>query len=453
MPPEIIDSLDKDLKPLVLELLAQIKTLVEQNQALLARIAELEARAGQPPKTPTNSSLPPSRGQKANAAEAKAGKTRRKGRPGVTRELCANPDETRNIYAERCACGADVAPAGQVLVHAYDHIDLPPIKPVTTRINLHRAQCPCCKKRVTAKPPADMQPGSPFGPGVVSIAAYLHGNHMVSYNRLVEVFDGLLGLKISEGAIANMLARVAKPFATEADKIAAIVRNSPVIASDETSARVCGKTWWQWLFASDSAVYHTIVPTRGKCVPVEFLGGVKPDVWISDRLAAQCKHAEAHQLCLAHLIRDAQYAIDAGDSVFAPGFKAFLKKACAIGRKRPDLADATIAKHARDLNRELDRLLDLEPSSTEGNHLRASMLVDARDKLLVFLTRRDVEPTNNVSERGLRPSVIFRKVTNCFRSTWGAKVYADLRSIVATGRLTGRSQLEAIRAVLAPAPA
>ena len=107
-----------------------------------------------------------------------------------------------------------------------------------------------------------MTPGSPFGPGIVSIAAYLHGCHMVSYERLVEVFDGLLGLKISEGAIANMLARAATPFAKEADTIAAIVRNSPVIASDETSARVCGKTWWQWLFASGSAVYHTIVPTR-----------------------------------------------------------------------------------------------------------------------------------------------------------------------------------------------
>ena len=54
------------------------------------------------------------------------------------------------------------------------------------------------------------------------------------------------------------------------------------------------------------------------------------------------------------------------------------------------------------------------------------MSVNARDKLLVFLTRRDVEPTNNASERALRMSVIFRKVTNGFRSGWGAKVYADI---------------------------
>ena len=450
MLPETIDSRDPDsLQPLVLKLLAQNEELLAQIKTLLARIAELEVRASQPPKTPDNSSLPPSRGQKANASASMGNKPRRKGHPGVARTLCPTPDATRNIFAERCACGATVPSADQVLAHAYDHIDLPPIKPVTTRINLHRAQCACCKRRVTADAPADMAPGSPFGPGIVSIAAYLHGCQMVSYNRLVEVFDGLLGLKISEGAIANMLARIAKPFAAEAGKIAEVVRNSPVIASDETSARVKGKTHWQWLFASASAVYHTIVPTRGKIVPIEFLGGAKPKVWISDRLPAQCTHAEAHQFCLAHLIRDAQYAIDAGDSIFAPGFKAFLLRACAIGRKRAKLVDATIAGHARTFKRELDRLLDLVPKQLEGRRLRDAIEVTARDKLLVFLTRRDVEPTNNVSERGLRPSVIFRKVTNGFRSAWGASVYADLCSIVATGRLAGRSPLASLRAVLA----
>ncbi len=451
-----LDSIDTDgLKPLLVSLLKQNEQLLEQVKILLARIAELEGRSDQPPqappKTPANSSLPPSSAHKANAAATT--KSRRKGRPGVARELCANPDVSRDLYAEHCRCGAALAPEHQALAHAYDHIDLPPIKPITTRINLHGGSCRCCKRRVTAVPPADMLPGSPFGPGIVAIAAYLHGCHMVSYERLTEVFDGLLGLKLSEGAIANMLSRAATPFAAAADRIAAIVRASPVIASDETSARVCGKTWWQWLFACDQAVYHIIRPTRGKAVPVEFLAGAKPKVWLSDRLAAQGKHAEAHQFCLAHLIRDAQYAIDAGDSVFAPGFKALLKKACAIGRQRPEFDDATIERHARDLGRELDRLLALAPSNTEGNHLRASMSVDARDKLLVFLTRRDVEPTNNASERGLRPSVIFRKVTNCFRSGWGAKVYADLRSIVATGRLADRTALASLRTVLGPAPA
>lgn len=455
MRPETNDSRDDTdgVRPLVVSLLARIDELLAQNKLLLARIAELEAKHGQPPKTPDNSSLPPSRGQKANAAETAVGMKVRKGRPGVARVLSANPDATREIYAKRCGCGAKLSEAAQPDVFAYDHVDLPPIKPITTRIHLHKGQCPCCKRRVVAQAPGDMPPGSPFGPGIVALVTYLHACQMVSYSRMTEVLDGLFGLKLSEGAIANMLARAQAPFAADAAAIAETVRNSPVIASDETSARVCKKTHWQWMFGCATAVYHMIAPTRGKIVPTEFLNGARPKVWLSDRLAAQCRHADAHQYCLAHLIRDAQFAIDAGDTIFAPDFKAFLQKACKIGRRRSGLTDTTIKAYARDLARELDRLLDLDPKQKDGSHLRASMQVDGRDKLLVFMTRRDVEPTNNVSERALRPSVIFRKVTNGFRSGWGAKVYADICSIVATGRLAGRSPLASIRAALAAAPA
>jgi len=436
MPPEKIDSLADDVKPLVLGLLRQISgltarvdELLAQNKALLARIAELEAERGKPPKTPDNSSLPPSRGQKGNVAEPTRVKKARKGHPGAARALAENPDATRDIYAERCACGAALAEAGQELARAWDHVDLPPIKPITTRINLFRATCPCCKARVTAQAPADMPEGSPFGPGIKAAVAYLHGCQMVGFKRLTELCEGLFGLTISQGAISNMLARMGKPFGATAEQIAATVRASEVIASDETSARVKGKTHWQWTFGCATAVYHMIAPTRGKCVPTDFLAGARPKVWLSDRLPAQCTHAEAHQFCLAHLIRDAQYAIDHGDTIFAPQFKAFLKDACAVGRRRPDLADSTIGTHRRRLDRELDRLLDLKPTDVEGSHLRAAIVVTARDKLLVFLTRRDVEATNNASERALRPSVIFRRVTNGFRSEWGAKVYADLCSM------------------------
>src|SRR5262249_41935037 len=76
------------------------------------------------------------------------------------------------------------------------------------------------------------------------------------------------------------------------------------------------------------------------------------------------------------------------------------------------------------------------PTDAEGRKLRDAVYVDCSDKLFVFLKRRDAEPTNNESERALRPSVIFRKVTNGFRSEWGAKTYAALCSIVETGRAT-----------------
>ena len=231
MDPDSLGKLDKS------ELIALIL-------ALNARVAALEAQLKVPPKTPDNSSLPPSTGQKANCPGTP--KLSRIGRPGVTRALDPNPDHVREVYGKACTgCGARLTKADQPGVHAYDHIDLPPIKPVTTRVKLHRGACPCCGKRIAAAPPADMPVGSPFGPGIVALVVYLHACQLVSYNRLVEMLHGLFGLTLSEGAIANMLARAAKPFAAAGEAIEAEVRAAPVIASDETSARVQGKTHWQ----------------------------------------------------------------------------------------------------------------------------------------------------------------------------------------------------------------
>lgn len=457
MPPEIIDSLDDDLKPLVQRIVAQnasllgrIDELLAQNQQLLARIAELEAKTGAPPKTPDNSSLPPSSALKSNVPGATAGTPKRKGRPGVARALVEHPDVVRDVRRDHCDCGAALSDADTVSTHDYDHIDLPIIKPIVTRVRVHKRVCSCCNRRVAAVPPADMPPGSPYGPGIVAVVVHLHAQQMVSYARMIELLDAVFGVTISEGAIANMLARVEKPFAARADAIAATVRASAVIASDETSARVKGKTHWQWTFVAPTAICHLIAPSRGKKVVTGFLAGATPDVWTSDRLAAQGRHAARHQYCLAHLMRDAQYAAEAGDKIFAPNFKRFLQIACAVGRRRPRLSDAMIDRHARRLADVLARLLEREPKQLEGRKLRDAIDLEARDKLLVFLTRRDVEPTNNASERALRPSVIFRKVTNGFRSQWGAKVYADICTIVATGKLAGKTALAAIRAALTP---
>lgn len=451
MEPGASDSRDDPdgLRPLLAAVLRQNEELLAQVKALLARIAELEAKAGKPPKTPDNSSLPPSSGQKANAADPVPGKAKRNGRAGVARALVEKPDIVRDVRIDRCGCGTALCDADTVSTHDYDHIDLPPIKPIVTRVVVHKRICPCCKARNAAAPPADMPAGSPFGPGIVALVVHLHAQQMVSYARMVDLLSATFGVTISEGAIARMLARAEKPFARSAGEIAERVRASEVIASDETSARVMGKTHWQWTFVTPTAVAHVIAPSRGKAVVTGFLGNARPKVWTSDRLAAQGRHAERHQYCLAHLMRDAQYAIDAGDTIFAPRLKRFLQIACAVGRRRPGLSDAMIERHARRLAAMLARLLDLTPKQADGRKLRDAIDLEARDKLLVFMDRRDVEPTNNASERALRPSVIFRKVTNGFRSQWGAKVYADICSIVATGKLAGKTAIEAIRAALA----
>lgn len=70
----------------------------------------------------------------------------------------------------------------------------------------------------------------------------------------------------------------------------------------------------------------------------------------------------------------------------------------------------------------------------------------------MFITQRELPSTNNGSEQALRPGVTYRKVTNGFRSEWGADHYADVRSILETARRRGIGLLAAIRQTLAGAP-
>ena len=53
--------------------------------------------------------------------------------------------------------------------------------------------------------------------------------------------------------------------------------------------------------------------------------------------------------------------------------------------------------------------------------------------------------TQTGSERHLRPSVIFRKVTNGFRCEWGAQTYAAFRSVVSTAKANRASVLDTVR--------
>jgi transposase len=433
------------------ELIALVLAQTAQIEALTGHVAELEAKLAQPPKTPDNSSLPPSQGRKPNRAERRAA-NKRKGRPGVFRALVANPDRIVESLAECCPhCAHQLRPADQPGFHAYDHIELPPIRPVVTRIHRHRGTCPHCRRGFSAAPPPGLPPGSPFGPDLTALIVHLHVTQAIGFERLAQLLDEVFAIRISEGAIAKLLARAQTALATSAAAIAAKVRASPVVASDETSARVKGKNWWQWVLLSSTAIHHLIADSRGAAVLNDFLGQAKPEIWVADRYAAQAGHGEQRQLCLAHLLRDAQYAIDSGDSGFAAGFHKLLQRAVGIGRRRADLKDTTLAQYRADLDRRLDRLLAGTPNTEAGRKL-AQAIRKCRSDLFLFVTRRDVPATNNDCERALRPSVIFRKVTGGFRSEWGAHTYAAAASVIATGRLNGHSALHALQAALAARP-
>jgi transposase len=141
-------------------------------------------------------------------------------------------------------------------------------------------------------------------------------------------------------------------------------------------------------------------------------------------------------------------AVECGDTAFSAPFKRLLLRAIAIGRRRDTLQDITLKHYFADLDRRLNRIMARVPLGEAGRKLRKRIAAN-RAYLFVFITNRDVPYTNNVSERHLRPSVIFRKVTNGFRCEWGAETYAAFRSLVSTAKANRASVLDVLRFVLA----
>jgi transposase len=301
-------------------------------------------------------------------------------------------------------------------------------------------------------PPADLGPGSPFGPNLRAFVLYLRFAQAIPFERLVRLLLDLFGLTISEGALANLLHDSAPLFEAQVSAIRRRLLSGTVLQSDETSARVGKRTFWTWVFHHGDSACFVMAASRGKKVVEAFLGPVRPDFWVSDRLAAQRGWAtKEHQVCLAHLLRDVQYAIDTGDGTFAPAVQALLKRAVRIGRRRPDLADSTLAVYHSRLQTKLTALLAIAPATAAGWKLQR-LIKRCRQNLFVFVTNRAIPPTNNGSEQALRPCVVFRKVTNCFRSDWGATLYANVRSVFETARRRGIAILIALRLTLEGKP-
>ena len=428
-------------------LLSEQAALIER---LAARVAELEALLAKPKKTSRNSDTPPSQDRKPGGGK-KDGKRRkpRPSRPGSARPLADVPDKTVKRLATACPhCAADVSGQTQTCRHRYDHIDIPPIAPMVTRIELFGGRCAACGRRFRAAAPDGMAPGSPFGARIRALLLYLHHGHHAGFERLSRMMSELFGLKISEGAIANAFRRVAGQMTVACAAIKEKLKAARVIASDETTSRIGGATHWHWVFVSAKAVLHTIAPRRAKTVAEAVLGEHRPEVWISDRYAGQQDLAPAHQVCLAHVLRDVQYAIDCGDAVFAPRLRELLRWAIRIGRRRDALRPTTLRHYHARAERRLDALVATPAAHPAGRELQTAVKA-WRTKFFVFLEDPGVPATNNACEREIRPSVVFRKVTGGFRSDWGAYIHAGYRSVTGTARLHGQTALQSIHHLLA----
>ena len=313
---EALESLDKEtLVRLVLAQAESIAALTRQVEVLTARVAELEAKPGLPPKTPNNSSTPPSRGQQPS--ENPASQSPRKAHRGAHRRLHPNPTSRRDVMASSCQhCGADVSQSPQGAREAY-------------------------RLSARARPSTSLMPRAPRS-------------------------------RCRQTSSANAAWRER-------------CCNRTRLAGASASGCFDRLMRWLWVFHhADSAVF-AVEPSRGKRVAAVFLGDFRPDIWVSGRFGAPMGWASENQVCLAHLIRDVQYCIEAGDKVLVPDIRHLPARAGSIGRQRERLAEATLKACEAKLDQRLDAIMARAPSHAAGVKLQR-MIKKIRRRLFVFVT-------------------------------------------------------------------
>jgi transposase len=222
------------------------------------------------------------------------------------------------------------------------------------------------------------------------------------------------------------------------------LRRADVVACDETGVRIEGCNAYQWVFCARDAVVHTADFTRAGQVVRDTMDGHQPEVWISDRYTAQQGHGLRHQTCLAHLDRKARFVAEHGSDLIGMRLQLWFDRAFSLARNITDLAASTVKNHKRALERDLGVILASATDCPLGRDL-LGQIRRARDQILTFCDfAGQVDATNNVSERALRPSVIQRKVTNGYRAKWAADAEAAMRSTVDTARLIGKQPFHTI---------
>ena len=434
-----IDPRDKEIEELRKENL-QLKEII---QTLVAKISSLEERLSryENPKNSRNSSIPPShdytRIPKTRSLREPSGKKPggQPGHEGVTLEMVEKPDEVIEHIPQYCTCcGRDISHVHAELVESRQEVVLPVIQPIFIEHQTFQRKC-ICGKTVIADFPDGVTPGISYGHNIESLAAYLSARQFVPFHRLAEMFRYVFNTPISEGALVKAIDRVAKKAKPAYELIRKRVKMADVNGGDETGMKINGKKGWFWTMQGKLFTFIIASLNRGaQTLYQHFPNGFAFSVLVHDCWRCYFKViAVAHQICLAHLLREFNHISECYKLKWAADFKQLLVETIAYKKTLLPLDYHKTLNQRTEFEKRLTKLLE-EPIHKK-HPLAISLqnrLVKYRQHIFTFLYYHQVPPDNNGSERAIRNVKVKQKISGQFKSFNGAESFEILRSIIDT---------------------
>ena len=450
------------------ELVNLAKALEEQADAikeLKARLSKNSSNSGKPPSSdgygkkntePRTESLRKS-GQKPNGGQ--------KGHLGNTLKKSDNPDKTTtHSVVKPCAnCGCSLEDR---VVSDHEERQVFDIPAIRIEVTAHQAEikiCAECGTKNKASFPDHVTQPTQYGSGVKTWASYFSTQHFIPTARTADIFEDLIGHRISEATVLNSCHQLAAHVAPANQAIKEQLNVADVVHFDESGLRVTGKLHWLHSASTDKLTYYIVHPKRGQ----EAINamGILPHlegVACHDHWKPYFSYdIVKHSLCNAHHLRELTFIEKQYGQTFAPKMADLLieintaKKEQSIDHFSTEVLVSYVTQYDEIVEEGLkanpEKPPDPEkpkrgPTKQTPAHNLLKRLRDFKGAVLAFMYYFSIPFTNNQAEQEVRMIKVKQKISGCFRTTIGAEVFVANRGYISTARKNNQNIFQAIQA-------
>jgi len=474
------DSLIREQAERIREQERRLTAQAERIAALEAMVADLREqlaaaeRAGS--RNSGNSSMPPSSDDlpgrkppgKQRRAAGRAGKKRRGKQPGSPGASMAweVPDRTEDHYPEgACLCGRDLADAADLgVARSYQQEEIPAAPAERVQHDLHEARCACGRAHVAGRPAGVPDAALSIGPRLRALAVYLVVFQHVPVERCRQLIADVTGAVVSDGFIHSCLAKAASLAAGVVRLIRALIAAAPVAGFDETTLRSGPAGDKKYVHGAFTEL-HSAFWLGARSLDSMQDAGILPDfagIVVSDRYQnyfnPRWEHVAGNQVCLSHLLRDYEDCAESYPGAVWPvqAQRALRGMIYAWHAAREQGLAAIPADVLKPLAHEfrhavLAGLASVPrvpgPKNSTRQKPGRELLEFCRDRrgdVLRFTTDTSIWPTNNISERGVRPLKTQQKVSGRLASDDVTQDRLDIRSYIDTARKHGKNAMDVL---------
>lgn len=461
---EQLEPLSKD------ELIEIILSLSAQVDALVAQVARLEAQVRE-----LHSAKAPFGKGKRKLAPKPPGRHAGKGKFTRRTEPVAGPgDEVQELDAplpvdERNCPKCEVPLVTRNEVVTVEDMPAQPQR-IIRRITVEVGRCPQCGFTVRGHHPCmgSHQWGAnahQLGPRVIAHALALHYDTGLPLRKVPKVIDTLTGISLTQSALTQRAGKLCDQGALldeHYQNLREQVAQSDVVNTDDTGWRIGAVLAFVMGFFTRTTSYYQIRRRHRHEEVLEVIGEEFAGKLGTDRgksYEANAMKDVAMQKCVSHLLVNLS-EVEAEKTGRAKSFsrqlKATLREGLTLWQryKAKEMSLGSYRRRGAMIERKLNEQLRQRELTDADNRrlLKGLRIQHERGRLTLFLHEPDIEPTNNSAERGLRPVVIARKVSQCSKNERGARSYAVLRTVFETLRKRTANVIGAFTELLSGKP-